>query len=793
MKNIKIYLFVLLLSVAHTISAEVRDLDTQKNKEFGILTGHVLDEKGEHLPFVNISIEGTILGTVTDHDGHFMLKGIPAEEVNVKVQYIGYKTQVQSVKIVKGEKTDVHFTLEEDLLGLDEVVVTADRTVKNRREASTIVNTLTPQIFEFTQSTTFGEGLNFTPGLRMEDNCQNCGFSQVRMNGMEGPYSQILINSRPIFSGLAGVYGLELIPFNMIDRIEVMRGGGSALYGSNAIAGTINMILKDPISNSYEIGSSSSWTGYGLKDRGNIAPDNSISMNTSLISRDNKTGLALYGFWRDREPFDANNDNFSEIAKLENTTFGGRFFQRLGVRNKISVDFFNIREDRRGGDSFDKLNHEANTSEALQHKITTGAVTYDQFFRTNDMWSVYVSGQYVDRNSYYGAEKSLKDYGKTTDFTYTLGTQYLASFENSSNLTVGIENISSNLNDQKLGYADFENATMTNGEWVIPHTENTLVADQESNTLGVFAQYEKTFNKFSASLGARYDHYKISDKTHKGNDKDGNVFSPRITLKYDILSELQARVSYSQGYRAPQVFDEDLHIETSGAKQIIHKNDVNLKQEKSYSYMASLDYNKRIGDTYVNFLIEGFYTKLDDAFANKFSDPDAEGVVVYTRVNAEGGAKISGVNMEMNIIPSEKLAFKGGFTVQNSKYEQEQDFNEKKFFRTPDNYGYLMINWTPVEDFSIATSANYTGSMLVPYNEKVLRKSDSFTDVGVKFSYDIKLTSNSKLRLFTGMKNIFNSYQDDFDKGIDRDPAYIYGPMNPRTIYFGIKIGNNLR
>lgn len=209
--------------------------------------------------------------------------------------------------------------------------------------------------------------------------------------------------------------------------------------------------------------------------------------------------------------------------------------------------------------------------------------------------------------------------------------------------------------------------------------------------------------------------------------------------------------------------------------------------------MASLDYNKRIGSTYVNFLIEGFYTKLDDAFANQFSEPDANGVVIYTRVNAEGGAKISGVNMEMNIIPSEKLAFKGGFTVQNSKYEQEQDFKEKKFFRTPDNYGYLMINWTPVEDFSIATSTNYTGSMLVPYNEKVLKKSDSFTDVGIKFSYDIKLTSNSKLRLFTGMKNIFNSYQDDFDKGIDRDPAYIYGPMNPRTVYFGIKIGNNLR
>jgi outer membrane receptor for ferrienterochelin and colicins len=89
---------------------------------------------------------------------------------------------------------------------------------------------------------TLSEGLSFSPGLRIENDCQNCGFSQVRMNGMEGPYSQILINSHPIFSGLAGVYGLELIPTNMIERIEVVRGGGSALYGSNAIAGTINII-----------------------------------------------------------------------------------------------------------------------------------------------------------------------------------------------------------------------------------------------------------------------------------------------------------------------------------------------------------------------------------------------------------------------------------------------------------------------------------------------------------------------------------------------------------------------
>jgi len=104
-------------------------------------------------------------------------------------------------------------------LGLEEVVITGDRNETNRTESATIVNTITPKLFAITQSVTLSEGLNFCPGLRMENNCQNCGFSQVRMNGMAGPYSQILINSRPIFSGLAGVYGLELIPSSMIERV----------------------------------------------------------------------------------------------------------------------------------------------------------------------------------------------------------------------------------------------------------------------------------------------------------------------------------------------------------------------------------------------------------------------------------------------------------------------------------------------------------------------------------------------------------------------------------------------
>ena len=788
--TLKICLSVLLIVLTLVTFAQNKRTDAN-------IYGHVV-ASGEHIPFATISIVGTTIGTTTDETGHYQIVNLPTGKVQIKAQSLGFKPQIIDVEIIAGNSLEIHFDLEKDVLGLEEVVVTGDRNATNRIESSTIVNTLTPKLFTTTQSVTLSESLNFAPGLRMENNCQNCGFTQVRMNGMEGSYSQVLINSRPIFSGLAGVYGLELMPANMIERVEVVRGGGSALYGSNAIAGTINLILKDPINNSYEFGVSNSILGVGVDGADDPAEDYTVNMNASIVSHDSKTGLAVYGFYRDRQPFDANDDSFSEIASLQNTTIGSRLFHRFSTRSKVALDFFNIKENRRGGDKHNYIEHEAGIAESLKHDITTGALTYDQFFRENDLWSVYISGQKVDRDSYYGAEQSLSDYGKTKGFTYTVGTQYNAKFDN-SNLVFGLENVGEWLKDKKLGYLDVDNATVNGaGEIEIPHTANTIVADQDKNTFGVFSQYDIKLNRLNVSVGVRFDHYKVKDNDHGGTES-GNVFSPRVTLKYDVKKYLQARASYSKGYRAPQIFDEDLHIETSGSRQVLHENANDLKQEISHSYMASLDFNKRIGNSFVGILVEGFYTKLDNPFSNEYGEPDAEGTVIYTRVNADKGAVVKGVNLEVNVVPNDEFTLKGGFTIQSSKFEEAQNFGQKDFFRTPENYGYFTIDWTPTKKLGVSSTGNYTGPMNVEYfglnqvnpEEGSFINTDSFFDLGIKFRYNIRL-NGAKMQLYTGVKNIFNAYQDDYDTGIDRDPAFIYGPINPRTIYFGIKIGNLL-
>ncbi|MDX9882266.1 MAG: TonB-dependent receptor [Prolixibacteraceae bacterium] len=789
MKHFFLNAMLLLHAIAFIYAGNI---GPDKKKTDANIVGHVV-ANGEHLPFSNVFIKGTTIGTTTDESGHFQLINLPERTYTVRVQVVGYKPEEKTVEIHKGETIELKFDLKEDVLGLDEIVITGDRNEKNRRESSVIVNTISPQLMATLQSQTLSDGLNFSPGLRMENNCQNCGFSQVRMNGMEGPYSQVLINGRPVFSGLAGVYGLELIPSNMIERVEVIRGGGSALYGSNAIAGTINLILKDPVSNAYEFGAGSGFIGTGVDNAGDIAEDYNLNFNTSIISADNKTGMSMYGYYRDRQPFDANGDTFSELTKIQNSTIGSRIFHRFAFRSKVTLDFFNIKEKRRGGDAFDQPMHESGITEAVDHNIATGAVTYEQFFREYDLFSVYASGQNVQRDSYYGANYSLKDYGKTNDFTYVIGAQYNAHFAN-SNLVVGIEGRSSRLKDRKLGFPDLENMVIADGKIIeIPHSNGVEVADQSSATFGLFGQYEWTIQRLNISVGTRLDKYSITDKENAEEKKSGNVFSPRLTLKYDLISELQARVSYAQGYRAPQIFDEDLHIETSGSRKVIHKNDPGLKQETSHSFMASLDYNKQLGNTSFGLLLEGFYTRLNDAFANEYGIPDENGTVVYTRINTKNGAVVRGVNLEMNLIPSRRFYLKSGFTVQKSRYEEVQEFDEKTFFRTPGQYGYIAGDWDFTDSFCFSATANFTGRMFVPHfgATSELRRSDPFFDVGMKLSYRCKLNGAS-VQFYTGIKNIFNSYQKDFDYGIGRDPGYVYGPGMPRMVYFGIKIGNML-
>ena len=179
--------------------------------------------KGEHVPFVTVYLEGTTFGTTTDVTGHYMLVNLPVGDYILVAQALGYKKQKTKISLEKGKSIEINFDLEEEVLSLDDVVITGTKTFKRQTDSPVIVNVLDAKTMGMIQVNTLSEGLVFQPGLRLETDCQTCNYTQLRMNGLGGAYSQILINSRPIFSPLTGLYGLEQIPSNMIERIEVVR------------------------------------------------------------------------------------------------------------------------------------------------------------------------------------------------------------------------------------------------------------------------------------------------------------------------------------------------------------------------------------------------------------------------------------------------------------------------------------------------------------------------------------------------------------------------------------------
>lgn len=734
------------------------------------IVGDVKDSKtGEHIPYINITINNTVIGTTTDATGHYYLKNLPTGTYTLKVSGVGYKSVEKEVVLESGKTIEVNFLTEESSLSLNEVVVSANRNETNRREASVVVGVVSPKIFAATNSVCIADGLNFQPGLRVENNCNNCGFTQVRINGLEGPYSQILIDSRPIFSALSGVYGLEQIPVNMIERVEVVRGGGSALYGSNAIAGTINIITKEALNNSFT-------AGYNYERIGGTASDNAINLNSSMVSDDNKAGMYLYGSYRNRLPYDHNDDGFSEVTKLLNHTMGMRSYYRLSSQSKLTLEYHNIHEFRRGGNDFHLQPHQTDITEQVEHETNGGGIAYNWYSPdAKQKLNVYTSLQQVLRQSYYGAGQNPDAYGNTDNLTSVTGAQYVYNFQNllfmPSELTVGSEYQYDDLHDRMPGYGrDIK---------------------QTTRVAGFFLQNEWKNKDMNILLGGRLDKHNLLDKA---------VFSPRVTLKYNFTPDLNWRGSYAAGFRAPQAFEEDLHLDAAGGVMKLIEIADDLRPEYSHSLSTSLDYYFKLGNTEVNLLAEGFYTRINDIFILTETGLSPNGHIIVERQNGSGG-QVSGINFEGKIAPSTRLQLQFGYTLQQSLYNEPEQWSddinvapERRMLRTPNNYGYFSLSANLTRKLLINATGTYTGSMLAPHFAGYiatdrLETTPEFMDVNLKATYDLKLNGIS-LQLSGGVKNIFNSYQKDLDVGPLRDAGYVYGPSIPRTVFISLKFSN---
>jgi len=784
-KRMKKHLLIIILSFA---VSSIRAQD-----QSGSVFGKVSTTKGP-VAFATVGFKGTKYGTTTDAQGYFKIENVPAGTYELKVSAVGFRSYSQHIEVKPNTPTKFQINLTEDLLNLETVVVSGTRYEQDRSNAPVMVGVIGSKLFNATQSIAISEGLNFQPGVRVETNCQNCGFTQVRLNGLEGAYSQILINSRPIFSALNSVYGLDQIPTNIVERVEVVRSGGSALYGSNAIAGTINIITKDPVENAWEIRSNTA-----LIDGDAI--DQTYNFSGSVVNEALTSGVTFYGMSRHRDSYDANGDGFTELVRLENTVLGAKAFFKPGENSKVTLDFSALEEYRRGGNLLELAPHFTDITEELDHNTFFGGINYEKWSKENrSKISFYASAQSTERDSYYGglgggrtAEDStlaINAYGLTEDLAIVAGVQYNRYFNSNNVLTLGIENQTYDTQDEITGY-------------------NRLV-DQQVNTVGFFAQYEwKPSTRFTTLLGGRYDassvdgFYSVIDE-ERTSDVNVGVFSPRITLLYQLNDNLQFRGGYARGFRAPQAFNEDLHISSAGGDQVFVLLSDDLDKETSDAFTGSLNYTKNVGLTQVNLLVEGFYTRLQDPFT-QVSRGDVGDIILEEVINGEG-ATVSGINFEAGYSPLSKFAFQLGGTAQQTSFEEDQEIFAPEdtgedaimvgeFVRNPNLYGYFTTYYHFSQAFKIDLTGTYTGSMIVPRvvganGSPDLLDSDPFFDVNLKASYHFDVSDDFHLELSGGFRNLFNSYQPEFDTGPERDSDFIYGPAAPRSVFISIKIGN---
>ncbi len=739
------------------------------------IKGVVMVKNGNAEPVAGatVRLEGTVLGTVSNNEGKFVIRRIPDGKYVIVASCIGMQTVKKEIELkhVDGEELVINFEMEENPVQTSSVVVTATRSEKIYGDVPVKVSTITQADFNTSNSNNIRESLQFQPGVRTEVNCQNCGFSQVRINGLEGKYSQILIDGKAIFSSLNGVYGLDQIPVNMIDRIEIIRGGGSSLYGGNAIAGVINIITKEPCYNSFGI----NWNNMLV---GGKYPENTFNLNGTIINEDQNIGLSIFGMLNQRREYDANRDGYSEIGRMDVKTFGSRLFWKISPRSKLQAEFNTINHEVRGGNKLDLQPHEADITEGAHHSTVMGQIAFEQYLGEGDKLNIYLSGQKTNRNSYYGANQDLNAYGTTENETFAAGANYSAlirDFAGSHIFIGGYEFTSDDMIDKAPAY--------------------NRIIDQQSGAHGFYLQDDWSISdQLNFLFGIRLD---------KHNLIDGIVANPRASILYKLTKGLSLRATYSTGYRAPQAFDEDLHITQVGGEGFVILVADNLEPEYSQSISASADYSLHSIGLPLALSLEFFTTRLNDVFVMTDVGIDNNGNRLLMRENGDA-ADVTGITFELQSIVQNDFSLKLGATYQASTYSKPVEWStgnpvagisagySDKIFKAPDLYGYFLASMNFFEDLSLDLSGYYTGPMLVPHyagyiEMDLLKETDPFFDCSIKLAWNIGKSPDVSLSI--GIQNIFDSYQDDFDKGENRDAGYMYGPFRPFTTVLGIKLG----
>ena len=643
----------------------------------------------------------------------------------------------------------------------EEVVVTATRTERRLADVPVHIQVVDRASIETLGARTLAEAVEWTSGLRVESNCQNCNFSQVRMLGLEGPYSQILVDGQPTVSALAMVYGVEQIPARLIDAIEVVKGGGSAIYGAGAVGGVINLIPHQPTHTSAVV------EVRGTEMSG--ASGSSVSALGDWAAPASGRSLTVYG-QLDRVPgVDVDGDGFTEVTRRGLEAFGLRFEQyALESRGRLALELNRTHEDRRGGDRLDLPPHEAEIAEEIVSDRRGGTLAWLHTVGRRWDYRLALSFSGTERASYYGAGRDPNAYG-TTDNPLWIADSQFNLYRSESTLTWGLQATRDEIEDVQLGY----------GRSIEARYESAGAYMQEDRRLGP---------RLTLLYGLRVDeHSEVAEP----------ILSPRASLLWAPLPEVSVRASVASGFRPPVVFDEDLHITLVGGGQAqVVRNAPDLAEESARSLMSGIEWRPTIGRKgAAAFEVNLFRTELSDMFYRQETDDLATPEIEMTRVNL-GRARVQGVELNAAFRWGSRLSAELGWTRQTARYDEpEPDFGSREFFRTPESYGMATLGGEAPGGFDVFLGLLYTGPMWAAHYagfiaEDRLDRTPSFVtaDLNVSRRFSFGAEGHREITVTAGVRNLTDAFQEDLDRGPSRDASYVYGPRSPRSVFAALKV-----
>ncbi len=676
------------------------------------------------------------------------------------------------------------------IIDLDPYVTTGTRTERIITEAPVKTELVMQDDFQSFNITSFQEAFKLIPTARFEADCQNCGLNQIQLLGLSTDYTAILFDGAPIYSGLAKVYGADLFPSIFIDRIEVVKGGSSVLYGAEAIAGVVNLITERPDYSGME-----TVVSYEniLGDAGQVE----ASFIGDYVSEAEDFAISLYGYYRDREGLDLGTDGFSELPEFENKVIGGQAYWDPSENTTLKATFQLMDEAHRGGDLLDEPEERARVAESLAHEILLFSFDWDQQLSDNLDFHFAYSMIDITRDSFYGArgdaeQVAYENAGFDGDVTDVWIAANEAAIDAQARNTWGLTENKVDYFDFQLNYTvknhivsggvQYRNEELEDGSRFNDAAPKTV--DEFAN-LGFFIQDQWTVNEqLELVPGFRVDdHDKVEDL----------VYSPRIAARYFLNDELTFRASWSTGFNAPGAFNEDQHIGVNQGGAIFLVNDENLVEESSETISVGFEFQPESMDEQLILHSQIHYTTLDDAF-----DIDDSGEVsgdenIWLRVNG-GGSTIFVWENNMNWQVNDNVRIDAGASYVISKFddpvERVTGLTTDEYIKRPDWTGHLGV--TADTDFANFNALlSYTGPMIVVGEDSdVWRNSPTFyvLDLGMtKHLEDV--FGETDLVLSLGIENAFDERQKDHqNNGEDRDPTYLYGPTQPRTYYMSVRL-----